>query len=302
MAHDGDGAVTTPAPVGHDVASVLATPRIAPAPATLEEARSAPGRRERIEALTRRIEAEDVRYVFFQQVSISGHVNGKGVVSTFFPQVAARGYQLVYGATADLFTDRRSNYIGFGPEESELAAIADLDTFAVLPWDRRVARVYWDSYATETGALLDADPRQNLKRVAHDVETELGYSFLCGIEPEMMWLKRGEDGGPPQGVTKPWCYHINQFEELRPVILDVVQYARQMGLQMSYGDHEDAPGQLELNFRFDRASRTADNITTYRQVCAAVAREHGLRATFMPKPFTGVSANGHHHHFTLDRK
>ena len=68
---------------------------------------------------------------------------------------------------------------------------------------------------------------------------------------------------------------------------------------MSYGDHEDAPGQLELNFRFDRPVRTADNITTYRQVCAAVGRKHGLLPTFMPKPFTGVSANGHHHHFTL---
>jgi glutamine synthetase len=298
MGHDGDGAVTA-APVGHDVDSVLATPRIAPAPATLEEARTAPGRRERIEALTRRIEAEDVRYVFFQQVSISGHVNGKGVVASYFPQVAERGYQLVYGATADLFTDRHSNYIGFGPEESELAAMADLDTFAVLPWDRRVARVFCDCYDTETGALLDADPRQNLKRVAHDVEEELGYAFLCGIEPEMMWLRPSEDGAAPEGVTKPYCYHINQFEQLRPVILDVVEYGQALGLDMSYGDHEDAPGQLELNFRFDRALRTADNITCYRQICAAVARKHGLRASFMPKPFTGVSANGHHHHFTL---
>ena len=245
------------------------------------------------------IEREGIEYVFFQQVSVSGHINGKGVVASYFPQVAERGYQLVYGATADLFTDRQDNYIGFGPEESELAAIADLDTFCRLPWDPRVARVYCDCYDTETGELLDADPRQNLKRIAHDVEQELGYTFLCGIEPEMMWLKLGEDGEAPEGVTKPYCYHINQFEQLRPVILDVVSHGKAMGLDMSYGDHEDAPGQLELNFRFDRAVRTADNITTYRQICTAVGREHGLHACFMPKPFTGVSANGHHHHFTL---
>ena len=84
--------------------------------------------------------------------------------------------------------------------------------------------------------------------------------------------------------------------------MDVVEYGQALGLDMSYGDHEDAPGQLELNFRFDRPVRTADNITTYRQVCAAVARKHGLLACFMPKPFTGVSANGHHHHFTLCRR
>ena len=132
-------------------------------PATLEEARNQPGRLSR----SRRsplIEANDIKYVFFQQVSVTGRVMGKGVVSSFFPQVAEKGYQLVYGATANLFIDRAGNYIGFGPEESELAAIADLATFAVLPWDPRVARVFCDCYDTETGELLDADPRQNLKR------------------------------------------------------------------------------------------------------------------------------------------
>ena len=162
-----------------------------------------------------------------------------------------------------------------------------------------MARVYCDCYDTETGELLDADPRQNLRRVAHEFEQELGLQFLIGIEPEMMWLRRSDDGSTPAGVTKPYCYHIHQFEELRPVLLDVVDYGQALGLDMSYGDHEDAPGQLELNFRFDRPLRTADNITTYRQVCAAVARKHDLLASFMPKPFTGVSANGHHHHFTL---
>src|SRR3954447_8803551 len=126
---------------GGTVDTVLSSPRIEPPPATLEEARNQPGRREKIEEIARRIDAEGIKYVFFQQVSITGRVMGKGVVASFFPQVAEKGYQLVYGATANLFTDRHGNYIGFGPEESELAAIADLDTFAVLPWDNRVARV-----------------------------------------------------------------------------------------------------------------------------------------------------------------
>ena len=62
-------------------------------------------------------------------------------------------------------------------------------------------------------------------------------------------------GETPEGVTKPYCYHIHQFEELRPVLMDVVEYGQALGLDMSYGDHEDAPGQLELNFRFDRPVR-----------------------------------------------
>src|SRR5213078_4571331 len=213
MATTADRAVTTeqPAPMGGTVKSVLETPRTTKPPATLEEARNQPGRIERIAEITERIEREGIKYVFFQQVSITGRVMGKGVVSSFFPQVAQKGYQLVYGATANLFTDRYGDYIGFGPEESELAAVADLDTFAPLPWDPRVARVYCDCYDTETGELLDADPRQNLKRVVSEFERELGYSFLIGIEPEMMWLRRGEDGAEPEGATKPYCYHIHQF-------------------------------------------------------------------------------------------
>src|SRR4030095_6117614 len=118
-----------------------------------------------------------IKYIFFQQVSVSGHVNGKGVSATMWEKVAEEGYQLVYAATADLFVDREDRYIGFGAEESALAAIADLDTLRQLPWDPSVARVFWDCYDTETGQLLDADPRQNLKRIVNEVEQELGYTF-----------------------------------------------------------------------------------------------------------------------------
>ena len=160
-----------PQPTGLGVADVLATPRVG---AAARDARGGPQRaraaRERIAELARRIESEGIKYVFFQQVSITGRINGQGrgrVASSRRSPSAATSSST--GPPPNLFTDRAGNYIGFGPEESELAAVADLDTFAVLPWDPRVARVFCDCYDTETGELLDADPRQNLKRVAHDV-------------------------------------------------------------------------------------------------------------------------------------
>ncbi len=109
------GAIESGLQLENLVSTVLATPRVAPPPATLGEARNAPGRDARIAEIQSRIEAEGIQYVYFQQVSVSGHVNGKGVVADFFAQVAKNGYQLVYGATADLFLDRHENYIGFGP-------------------------------------------------------------------------------------------------------------------------------------------------------------------------------------------
>jgi glutamine synthetase len=115
----------------------------------------------------------------------------------------------------------------------------------------------------------------------------------------MMWLKKGDNGLPDGGFSKPNCYHIDQFESLRPVFMKVIEYAQAMGLDMIQGDHEDAPGQLELNWMYDDCLRTADRLTTYRQVCAQVAREHNLIACFMPKPFMGVSASGCHHNLSL---
>jgi glutamine synthetase len=118
-----------------------------------------------------------------------------------------------------------------------------------------------------------------------------------------MWLKLKEDGTPDvRGVTKPFCYHIDQFSELQPVIHKVIEYGQALGLDMIQGDHEDAPGQIELNFGFDRAEKTADNLSTFRQVCKQVGRELGVFPCFMPKPFMGVSANGCHHNISLWRE
>ena len=117
----------------------------------------------------------------------------------------------------------------------------------------------------------------------------------------MMWLKKDENGQPAGGYSNPYCYHIDQFESLRPVYMRVIDYCRKMGLDMIQGDHEDSPGQLELNFTFDDALRTADRLATYRQICAQVAREFDIIACFMCKPFMGVSANGCHHNISLWR-
>ena len=116
-----------------------------------------------------------------------------------------------------------------------------------------------------------------------------GLELRVGTEPEMMWLTKNEDGTPTgKGFSKPFCYHIDQFESLRPVFMKVIEYSKAMGLDMIQGDHEDAPGQLELNWTFDNVLRNADRLSTYRQICAQVAREHGLIACFMTKPFMGV--------------
>ena len=276
-------------------------------PTDLEKFVSAPGRDELVKDVRRRIDHEGVTYVYYQFASVTGRIMGKGVPAPHWESIAEKGFQLVYGATANLFTDRHGDYIGYGPEAAELVGIPEPETFEVLPWDTKVARVWCTLFRnreerTKAGAFLSSDCRGNLKRMQQAFEKKHGLHLRAGTEPEMMWLKLKDDGTPDvEGVTKPYCYHIDQFSELQPIIHKVIEYGQSLGLDMIQGDHEDAPGQIELNFNFDRAEQTADNLSTFRQVCRQVGRELGVFPCFMPKPFMGVSANGCHHNISLWR-
>ncbi len=271
----------------------------------LEAHVNAPGRAELVKKVRRKINELGISYIYYQFISVTGRIVGKGIPADHWERTAARGFQLVYGSTANLFTDRHGQYIGYGPEAKELVGIPDAETFCQLPWDKRVARVFCTCFRNreerdDPGGPLTSDCRGNLRRIdAQFKRDHKGLHLRHGMEPEMMWLKRGEDGMPAGGFSKPFCYHIDQFESLRPVFMRAIEYSRAMGLDMIQGDHEDAPGQLELNFTFDDCLKTCDRLATYRQICAQVARENNLIACFMPKPFMGVSANGCHTNMSL---
>ncbi len=271
----------------------------------LEEFLAQEGRDDAIGEVARRIEAEGITYIYYQFVSVTGRIMGKGIPAPHWQRIARSGFQLVYGSTANLFIDRNGDYIGYGAEAGELVGLPDVETFCPLPWDPKVARVFCTLFRgkeerEDPGSYLTSDCRGNLKRLHAAFEAETGLHLRVGCEPEMMWLKADADGKPTvEGMTKPYCYHIDQFSELQPIIHKVVDYSQKMGLDMIQGDHEDAPGQLELNWQFDRAELTADRLTTYRQICRQVGREMGAFACFMPKPFMGVSANGCHHNISL---
>ena len=272
----------------------------------LEKHVSRPGRDKIVKDVRKKIDELGITYVYFQFISVTGRVVGKGIPADHWERIAEKGFQLVYGSTANLFVDRNKNYIGYGPEAKELVGIPDPETFVQVPWDKRVGRVYCTCFRNREerdnpGGHLTSDCRGNL-RIHHEEFTKKhkGLKLRIGTEPEMMWLTRNEDGTPTgKGFSKPYCYHIDQFESLRPVFMKVIEYSNAMGLDMIQGDHEDAPGQLELNWMFDDVLRNADRLSTYRQICAQVAREHGIIACFMTKPFMGVSASGCHTNMSL---
>ncbi len=112
----------------------------------------------------------------------------------------------------------------------------------------------------------------------------------------MTWTGPGLDARFRPGSSP--AYHVDHLERYRPVYQKVISYAQALGLDMIEGDYED-PGQLELNWLFDRANLTADRLVTYRQVCRQVGRELGVTPSFMPKPAAGMMGNGCHHNVSL---
>ena len=216
-----------------------------------------PGRAELVKQVRAKIKELGITYIYYQFVSVTGRIVGKGIPADHWEAIAERGFQLVYGSTANLFVDRHKQYIGYGPEASELVGIPDPETFVQLPWDKRVARVFCTCFRNREekvnpGGHLTSDCRGNL-RILHEEfkKKHKGLHLRHGCEPEMMWLKKGEDGLPAGGYTKPYCYHIDQFELLRPVFLKVIEYSPRHGPRHDPGRSRGRarPARAELHVR-----------------------------------------------------
>ncbi len=255
------------------------------------------------EPLASEIASRGVEFLYYQFVSINGRVLSKVVPASHLRRSLERGVQFHGSAISDLTSDRHGNLLGGGAVAEEFTAIPDPDSFQVLPWEptvgRFLCRLYRrDDAARDAGKPLPTDVRGLLARAHAAFEERTGYELRSGCEPEMTWLGDSIDVLSRPGVSP--AYHAGSLETLRPVYQRVIRYAQAMGLEMIEGDYEDS-GQLELNFLYDRAERTADRLITYRQICIQVAKELGVTATFMPKPFAGVMGNGCHHNLSLWR-
>jgi glutamine synthetase len=256
-----------------------------------------------LKGVLKTIAQSQVEYVYYQAVTITGRVVGKVMPARHFERVASHGVQQHRTAVANLQSSRDGVLMGGGVHAAEYTSVPDLDTFAVLPWDTSVARVfcrlYEPDHVTENaGAPLSTDPRGLLQRVHAGFTERTGLEMRTGTEPEMSWEGPGLKATFRPGSSP--AYHIEHLEKARPIYQKVIQYAQALGLDMIEGDYEDE-GQVELNWMYDHANLTADRLVTYRQVCKQVARELGIGASFMPKPYTGQMGNGCHHNFSLWR-
>lgn len=201
-----------------------------------------------------------------------------------------------------------SSIEGFGRtevEESDMLLRPDYNTFAIYPEGLEptgkgaMARLICD-IAYLDGKPFEGDPRQALKRQIERVQKKGFDNFFVGVEPEFFLFNRTQEGSPTTNTFDQAGYFdlapIDKGEEARR---DMVNALVDMGFQIEAAHHEGAPGQHEIDFKFADALKTADNITTFKFVVKRVAINHGLHATFMPKPLAGINGSGMHLHMSL---
>jgi len=184
-------------------------------------------------------------------------------------------------------------------EESDMYLRPDLDTFLILPWNgSKTARLICDIYDSDN-LPFTGSPRYALQRVLQEAK-DMGYTMYVGPEPEFFLFQLDENGVPTLETNDKAGYFdlppVDKGEEARR---DMVKTLQSMGFEIEASHHEGAPGQHEIDFKYQEALHTADSIVTFRIVVRTVAQQHGLHATFMPKPIYGIAGSGMHLHVSL---
>jgi len=240
-----------------------------------------------------RAERERVKFLRLQFTDILGAIKNVEVPDRQFSD-ALDGQLMFDGSSIEGFVRI---------EESDMYLKPDLSTFQVFPWDdpsgARVGRIICD-VANPDGSAFAGCPRTTLKRVIA-LAADRGFAMKAGPEAEFfLFLRR--DGTPTTDTHDAAGYF-----DLAPVDLgedvrrEIVLALEQMGFHVEAAHHEVAPGQHEIDFRYDDVLRTADNVSTFRFVVKNVALRNNLHATFMPKPIFGLNGSGMHTHQSLFR-
>src|ERR687894_757651 len=241
-----------------------------------------------------RVEAENIEFVRFWFTDIFGQLKsfavGKDELEDAFE--SGMGFD-------------GSSITGFNRiEESDMIAMPDPSTFKLLPWrtgeTHKVGRVFCD-VLKPGGEPYEGDPRYVMRRALARME-EMGFdTFYLGPELEFFLFKSDELGedGVPTILDKGGYFDLTTLDAASDYRRDTVNALKRVGIPVEYTHHEVGPSQHEIDMRFAEGLRMCDNAMTYRIVVKEVAAEHGVYATFMPKPLFGENGSGMHTHQSL---
>ena len=228
-----------------------------------------------------------VKYFMISYTDLFGAQRAKLVPAAAIAEMQADGAGFAGFAT----------WLDLTPAHPDLFAIPDASSVIQLPWKKDVAWVAADLHMD--GKPLDQAPRVMLKTLVAEA-AEKGLRVKTGVEPEFFLIS--EDGSEisdaKDTADKP-CYDQQALMRRYDVIAEICDAMLELGWKPYQNDHEDANGQFEMNWEYDDALATADKHSFFKFMVKSIAEKHGLRATFMPKPFKGLTGNGCHAHISV---
>jgi len=242
-------------------------------------------------AILTRAQREKVRFMRLQFTDILGVIKNVEVPDRQFEE-ALDGRIMFDGSSIEGFVRI---------EESDMFLKPDPATFQIFPWSyqssERVGRMICD-IANPDGSPFVGCPRSTLKR-SIALAAAKGFSMKAGPEAEFFLFQRRNGEATTETHDSGGYFDLTPVDLGEDVRREIVLALEQMGFYVEAAHHEVAPGQHEIDLRYDDALVTADNVATFRFVVKNVANRHGLLATFMPKPVFGINGSGMHTHQTL---
>ena len=243
------------------------------------------------EDIFRIVEEEDVEFIRLQFTDIFGTLKNVAITSSQLEK-ALNNKCMFDGSSIEGFVRI---------EESDMYLYPDLDTFTIFPWrpqQGKVARIICDIYCADKTPFT-GDSRYILKRQIEEAK-KLGYTFNVGPECEFFLFHQDENGQPTTlSHEKAGYFDLGPVDLGENARRDMVLTLEDMGYEIEASHHEVAPAQHEIDFKYDEALQTADNIMTFKLAVKTIAKRHGLFASFMPKPKYGINGSGMHINMSL---
>ncbi|MFZ3069821.1 MAG: glutamine synthetase family protein [Anaerolineaceae bacterium] len=243
--------------------------------------------------LLKRVKEDHIKFISYQFTDINGVVKSVDGPAERLEEVLEEGGIWFDGSSVEGFARI---------QESDMHLMVDPDTYAILPWtptEFKRARVLCDIFKPN-GEPFEGDPRGRLKASLKKLKEERNWVLNVGPEPEFfLFLRNGGETVHPVPYDVGGYFDFSANDQAVNVRTELMSALRMMGLEVEVGHHEVALGQHEIDFKFDDALKTADNVLTFKSAVKAIAARQGLIASFMPKPVFGINGSGMHCHQSI---
>ena len=188
-------------------------------------------------------------------------------------------------------------WLDMSPADSDMFGIPDPDSLIQLPWNKEVGWLASDLWMN--GKPVEASPRVMLKNQIKKLKQH-NLNMKSGVECEyFLTSPDGSSIADPRDTQSKPCYDQSALMRRYDLIKEICDCMIDMGWGPYQNDHEDANGQFEMNWDYSDCLKTADRQTFFKYMVKTLAEKHGLRATFMPKPFENLTGNGCHAHISV---